>query len=103
LLEEYPNRKIILTNANDEEMVKFGLVNLPYEVFTLKHKPDKTNPEYFEKLLEHFRLSPIDVVYFEHAPAAVDAAKSAGIVSHYYDSEKKDIESLRMFLDSNLV
>ena len=41
LLEKYPNRKIILTNANDEQVVEFGLINLPYEMFTLKHNPDK--------------------------------------------------------------
>lgn len=33
LLEEYPNRKIILTNANDEQMVPLALTNLPYELF----------------------------------------------------------------------
>ncbi len=30
LLEKYPNRKIILTNANDWQMAEFGLTNLPY-------------------------------------------------------------------------
>lgn len=33
LLEAYPNQKIILTNANDEQMGKFGLNDMPYEVF----------------------------------------------------------------------
>jgi hypothetical protein len=28
LLETYPNRKIILTNADDEQLVAFGLVNM---------------------------------------------------------------------------
>ena len=31
LLETYPNRKIILTGANDEQFVKFGLDQMPYE------------------------------------------------------------------------
>ena len=43
LLDRYSNKKIILTNADDEQMNETGLNNMPYEVFTLKHNPDKTN------------------------------------------------------------
>lgn len=52
LLETYPNRKIILTGANDEQMETFGLHEMPYEVFTLKHDPEKTDPEYYTRVLE---------------------------------------------------
>lgn len=52
LLENYPNKKIILTNANDEQIVTFGLTDLPYELFTLKHNPDKIDPVYFQKMIE---------------------------------------------------
>ena len=102
LLEKYPNRKIILTNANDEQIQVFGLINLPYELFTLKHNPDKTEPEYFQKMLNHFGLSKDEVVYFEHNLDAVKSAQSVGIVSHQYDSDKKDLGSLKKFLDENL-
>ncbi len=103
LLEQYPNRKIILTNANDEQMIEFRLVNLPYELFSLKHNPDKTDPIYFEKMLENFNLKAEDVIYFEHNPEAVKSAQSKGITSHHYDADKKDLESLRIFLENNLV
>ena len=102
LLEKYPNKKIILTNANDEQIQTFGLINLPYELFTLKHNPDKTEPEYFQKMLNHFNLSKDEVIYFEHNPDAVKSAESVGIVSHHYDSDKKDLGSLKKFLDENL-
>ncbi len=102
LLENYPNKKIILTNANDEQLVSFGLVNMPYKMFTLKHNPDKVNPTYFKKMLEHFNLKAEDCVYFEHSPEAVKSAESVGIKTHYYDSDKKDLDSLKNFLDSNL-
>ena len=102
LLEKYPNRKIILTNANDEQIQVFGLINLPYELFTLKHNPDKTEPEYFQKMLNHFGLSKDEVVYFEHNLDAVKSAESVGIVSHHYDSDKKDLGSLKKFLDESL-
>lgn len=54
LLEQYPNRKIILTNATDEQKIAFGLVDLPYELFTLSHNPEKTDPQYFIQMLKHF-------------------------------------------------
>ncbi|MEX0877822.1 MAG: hypothetical protein WDZ40_03110 [Candidatus Spechtbacterales bacterium] len=47
LLDVYPNRKIILTGVNDEQYKKFGLDKMPYEVFTLKHDPEKTDPKYY--------------------------------------------------------
>ena len=102
LLEKYPNKKIVLTNANDDQMTKFGLTNLPYELFTLKHNPDKGDSAYFQKMLEQFKLKVEDVVYFEHNPEAVKSAQSVGISSYHYDSEKKDMESLKSFLDTNL-
>lgn len=101
LLEAFPNEKIIVSNANDEEVIAFGLVDLPYPLFTLKHEPNKTEPEYFVKLLKQYNLRPEDVVYFEHTPAAVDSARSLGIVSYWYDSEKKDLEGLKEFLKKN--
>lgn len=102
ILDGYHNRKIIVTNANDEEVLKYGMVNLPYELYTLKHNPDKTDPEFFKRLFEHFNLSANDVVYFEHTPAAVESGRSLGITSYYYDSEKIDLEGLKVFLKENL-
>lgn len=100
LLDSYPNRKIILTNANDEQMKEFGLIDLPYELFTLKHNPDKIDPKYFELMLNHFNLKKEDVVYFEHNPDAVKSAQSAGITTLHYDKDKKDLVALKNFLDT---
>ncbi len=102
LLEQYSNRKIILTGANDDQMQEFGLTNLPYELFTLKHNPEKTDPEYFRRMLKHFKLDKNDVVYFEHNTEAVKSAQSVGITSHYYNSEERDLAALKDFLDKNL-
>ena len=102
LLEQYPNRKIILTGANDEQFKAFGLDKMPYEIFTLKHNPEKTNPEYYETLLKHFGLNKENVVYFEHNPEAVKSAQSVGMTSYHYDSNKKDLDALKVFLDKNL-
>ena len=102
LLENYPNKKIILTSANDEKFKKFGLDKMPWEVFTLKHNPEKTNPEYYKIMLQKFNLSPGDVIYFEHNSDAVKSAQSVGINTFYYDNDKKDLTALKQFLDENL-
>lgn len=102
LLEEYPNRKIILTNANDAQMKEFGLENLPYELFSLKHSPDKTDPRYFTTMLKSFNLKSKDVIYFEHNIKAVESARSMGIISYHYDMDKKDLATLKKFIDNNL-
>ena len=103
LLEKYPNRKIILTNANDEEKVTLGLNSLPYETFTLKHNPDKTDPAYYKTMLEHFNLDTKDVLYFEHNIDAVKSARSVGISVFHYDKDKKDLEALKRFIDESML
>lgn len=102
LLETFPNKKIILTGANDEQFQTFGLDKAPYEVFTLKHNPEKTDPKYYETMLEKFGLGKEDVVYFEHNENAVKSAQSVGIKTYHYDPEKKDLLALKNFLTKNL-
>lgn len=102
LLESYPNKKIILTGANDDQFKQFGLNAMPYEVFTLKHNPEKTDSSYYQQMLTHFALRANDVVYVEHNLDAVKSAQSIGINSYYYDNERKDIGGVRLFLDNNL-
>jgi HAD superfamily hydrolase (TIGR01509 family) len=103
LLEQYPNPKIVLTNADDEQAKKFGLDRLPYPVFSLKHHPEKTDPEYFRTMLDHYRLRTDEVVYFEHNPAAVESARSVSIATYHYDPEQKDLVALKVFLDTQLL
>ena len=102
MLEKYPNDKIVLTGANDEQFKKFNLDKSPYPVFTLKHDPEKTDPAYFRQLLANYSLNPEDVVYFEHNTDAVKSADSVGIKTYFYDHTKEDIESLKLFIDSGL-
>lgn len=102
LLESYPNPKLVLTGANDEQFKKFKLDQVPYEVFTLKHDPEKTDPEYFNILLAKYGLKPEDVVYFEHNARAAETARSVGITTYFYDHTKEDMAALKQFLDDNL-
>ncbi len=102
LLDQYPNPKIVLTGANDEQFEKFNLGQVKYDVFTLKHNPEKTDPEYYRILLEKYNLKPENVVYFEHDKAAVESAEGVGVTTHFYDHKIADLDSLKAFLDENL-
>jgi HAD superfamily hydrolase (TIGR01509 family) len=102
LLDTFPTRKIILTGASDEQFKKYNLDNMPWEVFTLKHNPEKTDPEYFKILLEKFGLQPEEVLYFEHNPEAVKSAESMGIKTLYYNHMERDLSALQKFLEEHL-
>ena len=75
---------------------------MPYEVFTLKHNPEKTDPKYFEIMLKHFNLNAKDVVYFENKEDAVKSAQSIGINTFHYDKNAKDIVALKKFINESL-
>ncbi len=102
LLEAYPNKKIILTGASKENFNKYNLDKMPYEVFTLEHNPEKTEPKYFEKMLSQFNLDKQKVIYFEHNPKAVQSAQATGITAYFYDADKKDLSGLKKFIEDNL-
>lgn len=102
LLERYPNQKLIVTNANDEQMIQFGLDKMSYEVFTMKHNPDKPDPVYFSTLMEKYQRKAHELVYFEHNADAVESARSLGITTFQYDPQKRDLLALETFLDVEL-
>lgn len=52
LLDRYDEPKLIVTNANNDEIREYGIDQAPYNIFTLQHNPNKTDPEYFSKLLQ---------------------------------------------------
>ena len=93
LLDSFPNPKIILTNADQQERITYGIVNMPYEVFSLEHNPNKTDKAYYLRMLEFYNLEPNDVIYFEHNIEAINSAISAGIKTHHYKKED-DLDAL---------
>ncbi len=102
LLEGYPNKKILVTNANEEERNVFGMKEVPYELFSLAHHPEKTDPYYFELLLERFSLQPEEVVYIEHNSDAIASAASVGISSYWYGKDKRDTAGVAEFLENKI-
>ena len=53
-------------------------------------------------MLNHFGLKAEDVIYFENKELAVKSAQAIGIKTHYYDKDKKDLVTLKAFIDQNL-
>ncbi|MBT8322344.1 MAG: hypothetical protein KJO94_02600 [Eudoraea sp.] len=102
LLDRFPNPKIIVTNANEEEQAAFGMVNLPYPLYSMSHHPDKTDPYYFECLLKAYELKAEDTVYFEHNADAVASAAAVGIKTHWYDKDLRDHKKLQEFLERSV-
>ena len=101
LLDSYPNPKIILTNANKQECITYGIINMPYQVFSLEHNPNKTDKAYYHEMLSHFNLKPAEVVYFEHNSEALNSATSVGIKTFPYNTDES-LDGLRIFLKNNL-
>ena len=101
LLEDFKNKKIILTNANDQELVNYGIINMPYEVFSLSHKPNKDNPLYFKSLIKKYNLFINDLIYIEHNKEAVKSAKSLGINTYHYNP-MESTDKLSQFLLNSL-
>ena len=87
ILEGFPNKKIILTNANQNERIDYGIIEMPYIVFSLNHNPEKTDPKYFEILCEKYKLNLDDLLYIEHNKKAYETAISLGIKSFLYEGE----------------
>ena len=102
MLETFPNKKIILTNANEEKQVEFWLVNLPYPMFTQNFDPLKHDPEFYRTLLKEYNLQSDDCIYFEHDIKAVESARSIWIETFHYDYVKKDVDEVKAFLQSNV-
>ena len=102
LLEIYSNPKIILTSANKEQREKFGLNEMPYPLFSLDHNPEKSDTEYYKRMLDKFNLKAEDVIYFEHSKEAKESAESVDIKTFYYNNDKKDLVALKSFIDKSL-
>lgn len=96
LLEGYNTKIIVVTNA-DYIDVKKVLSAFDFQIFTLNKEPDKSKPEFFEKLLKEYKLDPDSLVYIDHKKENVSSANKVGIKSELY----KSIEKSKEFIDFN--
>lgn len=101
LLESYPNPKIIVTGATEEQVLRHGLDHAPYTVFNCAHNPEKSEPDYFKILMREHSLAAEDLIYFDHSEAALRSAQSVGVTTYFYNAATKDMLELKSFLDAN--
>lgn len=94
MLKETGLKIIISTNSNPKK-VKEILKNYDFEIFSLEKDPDKSNPEYFEKLLKKYSLNPGEVIYFDHKEDNIKSAKKVGIKVELYENDKKTSQFIK--------
>ncbi len=102
MLNNFENKKIILTNADEKKQKELGLVNLPYEMFSWNFNPLKTDKKFYEIFLEKYSLKSSELIYFEHNLEAVKSARSVWIKTFHYDKDKKDLVKLEEFLKQEI-
>lgn len=80
-LHNLGNKVIVVTNADGQKLdkVKTILSDYSFDIFSLERNPNKTDPIYFQHLLDTYQISPEDCFYFDHKQENLDAAKQAGI------------------------
>lgn len=98
-LDSLENPKIILTNANEEQMKEFWIDKSPYKIFTLNHNPNKNEEGYYTNMLEKLNLIADECIYFEHNEEAVIKAKEVGITTLLY---KNDVNVVKKFILENM-
>ena len=82
-LKTLPNKKIVVTNAKNEILIKIKelLKDSDFEVFSLEFDPEKTNPEYYRILKEKLNLDLSKTFYFDHSVDNLESAKQIGFES----------------------
>ena len=101
LLQSYNTKLIVVTNADLKDEKNQPLSELKkqnIEVFTINGKPEKTNPEYFKKLLAKYNLKTNEIIYFDHAKENVSAAKRININSGLF----QNVQQIKTFIDENI-
>ncbi len=102
VLKTFSQQKILLTSATNQQLKDFKLTNLPYPVYTTEHTIEKSNPEYYKKLLKQFNLTPQEVIYIERKHEAIKTAQMLGIKTIKFNPEKRNINTVRKLLQKHL-
>ncbi|MFA6079999.1 MAG: HAD-IA family hydrolase [Candidatus Gracilibacteria bacterium] len=91
-------RTIIVTNAPLEKLMPI-VEQTGFEYVTYEHNPEKTDPEYYRKLLVDKNLKASECVYVENREVHVKVAEGLGIPTIHY-TKPSDIKKVESFLYS---
>ncbi len=96
ILQKTEKKIIIVTNADINDINnKLGTYN--FEVFSLNKNPDKSNINYFKKLLDKYNFKASEIIYFDHKTENVKSAESLNIKSIQY----KNNNQIKKFIEDN--
>jgi leucyl-tRNA synthetase/ADP-ribose pyrophosphatase YjhB (NUDIX family) len=100
-LERLPQRKIVVTNAKDQNLVTIKqLVGDKFEVFSLRFDPEKTDPKFYETMIKNLSIDTSSTIYFDHNTDNLKSAKSNGIHCFQYTSNQQAISTLKTLFDT---
>ncbi len=94
VLQSFDARKILVVN-NFKDRAEELLKDYNYEVFSFNGKILKNRKDFFEKLLNKYKLDKNEIIYFDHDERNIETAEEVGIKNVFvYDGKIKKIEEL---------
>ena len=92
-----PEHIIVVTNAPSDKYKKIRelLSAYSFDTFTLSHKPAKTDPAYFDHLLEYYGRIGEECFYLDHKAENLAAAAELGIQGELFTDNTQTIEILK--------
>jgi FMN phosphatase YigB (HAD superfamily) len=92
---------VLITNAKDENLLKIKslLIGENIQIFTKEFNPIKTDPKYFEILLNELNLKSQDCFYIDHDKTNLESAKANHIDGVLFKDNSEVILELKTFLD----
>jgi leucyl-tRNA synthetase/inosine/xanthosine triphosphate pyrophosphatase family protein/ADP-ribose pyrophosphatase YjhB (NUDIX family) len=100
-LDTLPQRKIVVTNAKDEALqTTKELVGIKFEVFSLQFDPEKTDPRFYETMIESLGIDINTTIYFDHNDDNLSSARANKLHCFQYKSNQQAISTLNTLFDT---
>jgi|GEM_PF-1890526 len=96
-LKTLTQKILIVTNAKEEKLIQLKVLikNYPFEVISYFGTPEKSDPEYFTRLIKDKNLNPKEIYYVDHRESNHLSAIEAGITNiHLHTDTQATIEQL---------
>lgn len=102
LINSYEVKKILFTNLLKDNIKNQSLIKIikdnGIDLFILEKNSGKNDQKFFERILEKYKLSHGEVIYFSNSKENITLAKKFNIKSELY----KDKNQIKKFIDENL-
>ena len=101
-LEAQNKQIIVVTNAKDSVLleIKKLLEHTKFVVFSLQFNPEKTDPEYYKKLIQMYSLDLSKTIYIDHSLDNIAASTQCGIETYQYVDNQETIDFLKARIET---